>query len=178
MAKNMKIITTLLVVVSIGLGVLYAFTKNGVVLSLLISFSTTAYHFLMRLAVGGVVNAVCKNNVDYKRRWFKVGMRERKFYNFIKVKKWKDKMPTYNQSFFDVKNKTLTEIVMATCQAEIVHEIIILLSFLPIIFSIWLGEFWVFLITSLISALIDTLFVIMQRYNRPRLVLLINKIKR
>ena len=80
------------------------------------------------------------------------------------------------EDFFDIKKRTLKEIIGATCQAEIVHEIIVILSFLPIILSVWFGELAVFIITSIISALIDTIFIIMQRYNRPRLIKLM-KIK-
>ena len=61
------------------------------------------------------------------------------------------------------------------CQAEIVHEIIIVLSFVPIIFSIWFGELLVFIITSVISALIDSIFVMLQRYNRSRIIKLIKE---
>jgi glycosyl-4,4'-diaponeurosporenoate acyltransferase len=37
------------------------------------------------------------------------------------------------------------------------------------------GAFWVFLITSVLSALMDLLFAIMQRYNRPRILKLCRK---
>ena len=39
-----------------------------------------------------------------------------------------------------------------------------------IIASIWFNSFWVFLITSVAGALFDLMFVIMQRYNRPRVI--------
>lgn len=56
------------------------------------------------------------------------------------------------------------------CQSEIVHETNILLSFVPLIVSVPFGEFNVFFITSICSAAFDLLFVIMQRYNRSRIV--------
>ena len=55
------------------------------------------------------------------------------------------------------------------CGAEVVHEIIMLCSFLPLLMVPLFGEFWAFFITSLLSALFDSLFVMAQRYNRPRL---------
>lgn len=52
------------------------------------------------------------------------------------------------------------------CQAELVHETNMALSFLPLIAVRWFGAFYVFLLTSVCGAL----FVIMQRYNRTRVV--------
>lgn len=48
------------------------------------------------------------------------------------------------------------------------HEIIIPLSFVPVIAARWFGVLPVFLITSVLAAGMDLLFVILQRYNRPR----------
>ena len=56
------------------------------------------------------------------------------------------------------------------CEAEITHEIIALFSFVPILFSLKIGELAVFIITSLIAAGIDMIFVIVQRFNRPRII--------
>ena len=59
---------------------------------------------------------------------------------------------------------------MAMCQAELVHETIIVFSFLPIIACVWFGTIEVFVITSIVSALIDYIFVVLQRDNRPRIL--------
>ena len=48
-------------------------------------------------------------------------------------------------------------------------------SFVPLLFSLAVGVLPVFLITSLIAAAFDMIFVIIQRYNRPRLLRLINR---
>lgn len=84
-------------------------------------------------------------------------------------------MPTYDPRLFSMQNNTMDAIVSHMCQAEVVHEIIIVCSFLPLLFSLLWGSFWVFFITSVLAAAIDTSFVIMQRYNRPRVEQLINK---
>lgn len=44
-----------------------------------------------------------------------------------------------------------------------------------ILFTIWFGSLEVFIITSCLSALFDSIFVIMQRFNRPRLMRLVKK---
>ena len=61
------------------------------------------------------------------------------------------------------------------CQAETVHTIIAVLSFVPLLFSLRWGAFAVFLITSLLSASFDLLFVIMQRFNRPRVLRMVQR---
>lgn len=58
--------------------------------------------------------------------------------------------------------------------AELVHEIIVVLSFVPILASIPFGGLVVFVITSVLAACFDAIFIAIQRYNRPRIVKLIN----
>lgn len=56
--------------------------------------------------------------------------------------------------------------------SELVHTAIVILSYVPLIISI----FWsylsdsilIFLITSVLSSLMDMSFVVAQRYNSPR----------
>lgn len=88
----------------------------------------------------------------------------------LRVRKWEKYIPAYSLDTFDTSRKTVKEIVGATCQAEIVHEIIMVLSLLPIAMIPFLGGGPAFVITSVISMLVDSVFVIMQRYNRPKLV--------
>ncbi|MBO4355499.1 MAG: hypothetical protein J5850_01430 [Clostridia bacterium] len=79
-------------------------------------------------------------------------------------------MPAFQPALFDTKIHSWSEIAQAMCQAEVVHEIIVVLSFVPILFSIWVGALPVFLITSILSAGMDLMFVILQRYNRSRVI--------
>ena len=82
-------------------------------------------------------------------------------------------MPTYDPDTFSNKKHTWDEIAQAMCQAELIHETNIVLSFVPLIASVPFGSFDVFFITSICSAVFDLLFVIIQRYNRPRIVKMI-----
>ena len=84
-------------------------------------------------------------------------------------------MPTYDAEVFDVKKHSWEEIVQAMCQAELVHEVIALCSFLPIIASVWFGALGVFVITSMLSAFFDLMFVCMQRFNRSRVMKIVGK---
>jgi hypothetical protein len=127
----------------------------------------------MRLFTGWMINHCLHNRVDYRKKWFQMRSIELKIYEKLKVKKWKGKMGAYDPSCFDPKIHSWDEIAQATCQAELVHEVIIVLSFVPIFASIPFGEFWVFAITSLLAACVDAVFVMLQRYNRPRILQLL-----
>ena len=100
---------------------------------------------------------------------------KKKLYKKLNVKQWKSKVPAWSPESFETKHHTLNEIVQAMCNAEVVHELIIVFSFVPILFSLKYGVPLVFIITSIIAALTDSVFVIIQRYNRPRIVKLIEK---
>ena len=172
MAKLMKSIAVFSLIITVILAVLYVKTGTAALLSLAITFGTTFYHFAMRLLVGAVFNAVMKNKADCRKRWFRVSKREAALYEKLKVQKWKSKMPTYHAALFDPRMHTWDEIAQAMCQAELVHETIVVFSFLPILAGIRFGAYPVFIITSVLAAAFDMMFVIMQRYNRPRVLLL------
>ena len=175
MAKKMSVFVLLATSMTIFCVALYSNTGNGLFLTLAITFGTIAYHFIMRLFVGISVNLLLNIHVNYRRKWFQVSGAEQKLYKMMKVKKWKGKMPTFEPECFDRTIHTWEEIAQAMCQAELVHEIIIVLSFLPVLAAIPFGALFVFVITSFLAAYFDALFVIMQRYNRPRIVRLIRK---
>ena len=148
---------------------------GGAWIAVTVTCATFAYHFCMRLAVGYAVNGIMRNRAKLSRGWYRPRAFEKRLYALLRVRKWRDRLPTYAPELFSRERHTLEEIAMAMCQAEIVHEIIALLSFLPLAFVPWLGAFWVFLITSCLSAGGDLLFVILQRYNRPILLRVIEK---
>ncbi len=166
----MKTAALLSLIAALLTGLGYAYTKYAVLLPVAITCGTIAYHLLMRLLVGLAYNKAMKNRADCSKRWYRVGRREAAFYEKIGVRKWKKHMPSYDASLFDPKIHTWSEIAQAMCQAELVHETIIPLSFLPIAAGRYFGAYPVFIITSVLSALFDMLFVIMQRYNRPRVL--------
>ena len=175
MAKIMKRIASVSFLSMTLFIVLYKLTASDMTLTLAITFGTIAYHFIMRLIIGGLFQLVMHNKVDYTKKWFHVSKPEMKLYQKLKVKKWKNKMPTYDAEVFDVKKHSWEEIVQAMCQAELVHEVIALCSFLPIIASVWFGALGVFVITSILSAFFDLMFVCMQRFNRSRVMKIVGK---
>ncbi|MBQ7337945.1 MAG: hypothetical protein IJW40_05755 [Clostridia bacterium] len=170
MAKKIKLATLVSAVLCAVLISLYFWRGAPLLLSLAITAGTFFYHFAMRLTVGALVNAIMHNHADAKGTWFCPRAWEKKLYARLGVRKWRERMPTYDPSLFSLETHTVDEILGANCQAEVVHEIIALLSFVPLTTVPLFGAFPVFLITSILAAAYDMLFVIMQRYARPHLL--------
>ena len=170
MKKAMKSTMVVAVLATIIFTILYRTIENGVMLSLAITAGTISYHFVIRYVVAGIFNSVMQNRADLSKTWYQQRTWEEKLYKKLHVKKWKSKMPTYEPANFDLRIHTPEEIAGAMCQAELSHEVIVIFSFL--------GAFWVFLITSVLSAMMDLSFAIMQRYNRPRIMKLCKRRKK
>ena len=177
MAKVMKQTSVIALVLTLAFSFLFRMTRNSVIFSLAVTFATIAYHFTVRILIGSVVNLIMKNKTDYTKKWYQVSATEMKLYQKLKVKEWKNKMPTYDKDTFDSSKHSWDEIIQATCQSELVHEINVVISFVPIIASVWVGALWVFFITSVLSSMFDLLFVFIQRFNRARIRKIIEKEK-
>lgn len=170
MTRLIRTTAILTVAVTIFFSALYRVTRTSLYLTLSITFGTLAYHIVMRIIVAAAFDRFMNNRADYHKAWYQVKPREEKLYHILRVKQWKKYMPTYNRSTFDPRLHSWDEIAQATCQAELVHETNIVLSFLPILASIRFGALSAFVITSVLSAALDMSFVILQRYNRPRVI--------
>jgi len=175
MAKVMNYTIGISLAAAILTGILFYTFHRGIYLTLAITFGTITYHLGIRLLVGLFYNLKMKNRADYKKNWYQIHPWETRIYRVLRVKRWKSKMPTYNPDLFSREKHSWDEIAQAMCQSEIVHETNLLLSFIPLLASIWFGAFAVFLITSICAAVFDLLFVMMQRYNRPRVLRLVEK---
>lgn len=165
------ILTTVFLLVGFAILLpMFIVTENPIVEVITITIGITLYHFAMRLSVGTVVNLIMKNTANHRSVWFREKRFEKRFYHLLRVRKWKKYIPTYHPDTFDTDKKTVKEIIGATCQAEIVHEVIMALSLLPIAVIPFLGGAAAIFTTSVLSMLIDFVFVILQRYNRPKLI--------
>lgn len=158
--------------------ILYCTLNIGLLFPLTITFGVTCYHFSARLLIAALIHGRYHNHMDYDRKWFQPHPLEENLYKKLKVKQWKNRMPTYAPGSFSPKEHSWEEIAQATCQAEIDHEINIIISFCPLLLVPVLGSFWAFFITSLLAAMYDTVFVIIQRFNRPRILKLLKNDKR
>ncbi len=162
--------TALFTVLAIGFAMCCVRMDGPILFPLAITFGTIAYHLLMRALVSIVVTLVMHNRANPYNVWFRERRFEAWLFRWLKIRRWKFRVPTFAPELFDLGKHTPSEIVGAMCQAEVVHEAIIPLSFVPIAFAHWFGALSVFVLTSVGAAACDTLLVLLQRYNRPRMM--------
>lgn len=157
---------------------LYGLFRQSALLTLAISAGTTCYHLGARF-LAGALYARCPNSwLDYRRGWYQPRNWEGTLYAALQVKRWKGRLPVYSPESFSPALHSWQEIIRTMCRSELVHETCMALSFAPLPASIWLGAFPVFLGTSVLGAGFDLLFVMIQRYNRPRAVRLARRQER
>lgn len=170
----MVLVTAFLFVLTVLFSALYIFMGGELFFTLAITVGTFLYHFVMRFFAGWFVNAVTRKKYNPNSFWFREKSFEPKLYKFLNVKSWKNKMPSWNPDSFDLKKYSPDEIVQGMCVAELVHELIIVLGYFSLLFCLFTDSpkdnIPVFLITSILAGGIDSVFVVMQRYNRPRIL--------
>lgn len=170
MVKTVNRITAVSLVIAAAGGLLYRLCGYGALLTLAITFGTVFYHLGVRLTVGAFFQKTMNNRADYTKRRYQLRPWENSLYQKLGVKSWKNKMPTFYPEEFSPERRTWDEIAQAMCQSELVHETNVLLSFPPMLASRWFGAFPVFAVTSVLAAAFDLMLVMMQRYNRPRVI--------
>ena len=168
--RTVILISALVVMLTIACGVIYSRTGSGLAFSLAITFGTISYHFLMRLAVGLIFNAVMRNRADLTKDRYRLREWEKRLYERLGVKRWKNSLPTFAPELFDLTRRSPEEVAQAMCQAELVHETTAALSLVPILFSFRFGVPGVFILTSIASFICELAFVAVQRFNRPRVM--------
>ena len=113
------------------------------------------------------------NKANLDAAWYAQRNWEPRLYRLLHVRRWKGRMPTYDRELFDPSTRSWPQIAHVMRQAKLVHETIVVLSFLPLVVCLAMGGFEnapIFAVTSTLAALFDLAFVFMQRYNRPRVL--------
>ena len=105
------------------------------------------------------------------------------FYSKIKIKKWKDKLPQYTSKHgFSKKQFTLPDkkdskyinkFILETCRAEWNHAVSLIIIFPIILFN----KPFIALTFTFLVLLTNVPFILIQRYNRIRLLALRDRIK-
>lgn len=149
---------------------LFVQNHKDVCYALGVTFMTVSYHLIIRLVIGTLVDGACDNQIDSGKSWFEDSDAERAFYRLIGVRRWKKRLPMPDEGTFSLKRHSLEDIIGASCQSEVVHELSIFASLAAILFAIPFGAMWAFILTSVAGAVFDLVFVIVHRYNRPRLM--------
>ena len=148
--------------------------KSAVILWTGIVAFTIMYHFWVRIIMGNV-SKLFKKHINYKQWWFREKKFEKRFYELLHVKEWKGKALTYNPESFSLKEHSLEEIANTTMKAELDHWINEIISLTTLLFALIWGELWIFLITAIIAKIFDGQFIVIQRYNRPRIAKILEK---
>lgn len=130
---------------------------------------TIMYHFWVRIIMGNV-SKLFKKHINYKQWWFKEKSFEKGLYKLLRVKEWKGKALTYNPESFSLKEHSLEEIANTMVKSEVDHWINEAISLSTLLFIIPWGRTWAFVISAIVAMIFDSQFIIIQRYNRPRIL--------
>lgn len=136
------------------------------------------------IAIGILSNPAAKlinrDNIDYTKFPYRSYSFERggKIYEKIGIRFWKDKVPDMSTVLkhlikkevrFKSSAADVLRQIQETCVAEITHNALIILSLPMLIY--WKGK-WAFLCEAIYILLLNLPFILIQRYNRPRLIAL------
>ena len=150
-------------------------STNYLVLLLGIVTFTIMYHFWVRIIMGNV-SKLFKKHIKYNQTFFKERSFEKGLYKFLRVKDWKGKALTYNPESFSLKEHSLEEIANTMTKSEVDHWINEIISLTSILFSfIWSELSLAFAISAIAAMIFDSQFIIIQRYNRPRVLKILEK---
>ncbi len=146
--------------------------KNGVVLWVGICAFTIMYHLWARIIMGNVTKLF---KINFNQSWFREKPFEKKLYKALGVRRWKDKALTYNPELFSLRDYSLEQVANTMAKAEVDHWVNELISLSTLLFAIPWGAFWIFAATAVLAMIFDAQFIVIQRYNRPRIVRLIER---
>lgn len=184
--RKTKFLLVIMVLITIALGIgsillflIYDFYYQKWMKVVAITLLTIFYHFAMRLIVGETITLIFRNkSFPENKLGFRFYAFENNLYRKLKVKTWKADALTAKPEQFDLRIISPEELLHNVMQAELVHRLNMLLSFVPLLFIIPFGTPVVFVLTSIFGCLIDFIFVIIQRYNRPRIQRYISLMKK
>lgn len=136
---------------------------------------TIMYHLWLRIIMGNITRLL-KKHIKYNDWWFVERKFEKRLYKLLRVKQWKRKALTYNPELFSLKNNSLEEIANTMSKAELDHWINEIISLSTLLFATFWGNLWFFLAVAIVAMAFDAQFIVIQRYNRPRVVKILEKV--
>lgn len=141
---------------------------------------------VLSLAISLITEKLPEHFYSYKKKIYQVRKWENngKFYERVfLVKKWKDKLPEFSdfiRTLFSKRhiqstnNNYLKMFLAESCKAEFTHWAIICSSFLFIFWTDLLGTAKI----VVVAVFLNLPYIIIQRYNRPRIIRLLEKFSR
>lgn len=122
------------------------------------------FHFGGRIFMGEMTK---KLKINYNHPFYKQRKFEKKLYKILRVRKWKDKVLTFEPEMYDFQNRTLPQLATTMAKSELDHWINEIISIISIFFTLIWGCFPAFFISAVLAMIFDAQFIIVQRYNRP-----------
>jgi hypothetical protein len=122
------------------------------------------YHFGLRIFFGEITK---RFKIDYNHPFYRQRAFEKRLYKILKLRKWKDKVLTFDPEAYDFKNRTLDQLATTMSKSELDHWINEIISVISVLFLFVWGCPSAFLISALLAMLFDAQFIVVQRYNRP-----------
>lgn len=139
-------------------------------------------------AVCGIVRLTPKKVARHDKKIFTVSLKEKKFYEKLNIRKWKDKIPEIGHFTGFRKNKIadpksveyVERFLMEACYGEIGHFLALFFGFLIVLFfpihSAWIA---ISIPVAIINAILNFPPILVLRYNRYKLeVLLASNLKK
>lgn len=157
------------------------YVRNGTEVFLIIGViaMSVSYQLIVRLFIGIVCEGLFKDGVDYDNSgWFETSDSEEGFYRRLNIRRWKGRLPEFEETDFSLKKHGVENLIIETCRTEVRHEVNMIASFVSLFLGVFFGRLWIFFVIALVSALIDFVFVAVQRYNRPRMIKIASKQRR
>lgn len=184
MSKTLKngiillIFINLLFIISLALCICTNFKSPY--FSIFITVLMFAFHFDFR-ALSGLIFSAFKNKINVDNKIYNISEKEYQLLTKLKVKSWKDGFFAIDKKLFIIKtiNKNNLEYVLKNnINAELIHIFCFFFGFISILIGclISIEEWYIYLITAIITSfIVDFPPILIQRYNRYRLLKIKNK---
>ena len=159
--------------ISFGTGV-FGYSPTWVILAVVIA---VAFEFIIDLIFAGIVKIMPNSWFGMNKKIFQVSKAERKFYDKIKIKSWKDKVWELGgvggfrkNKLRDPNSPKYLQLFIIECNKGIITHILdILVGFFLILFlpiKYWLV---ISIPVALVNAFLNLLPIFILRYNVPKL---------
>lgn len=166
-------LTVIIAAICFLLNYLDIYENTAVLWTGIVSFMIL-YHFGLRILMGNITKLF---KVNYHHSWYRQRSFEKKLYKILRVRKWKDKVLTFDPESFNFQNRTLEQLATTMAKSELDHWINEIISAISIFFTFFWGCFPAFFISAIVAMIFDVQFIIVQRYNRPIVLRLMERWK-
>lgn len=168
----------------------FSFIISGVVTLIydaffFVVFGYTWLAIVAVILIDGLTATVCrllpKKCANHEKKIFQVSAKEKKFYEKLKIRKWKDKVPEIGQFTGFRKNKLenpqsveyVERFLLEACYGEIGHFVSLFSGFLIVLLFFIAEYFWLIaLCVAFINALMNLPSFFILRYNSYKLEIL------